>query len=69
MRKISVGEKLAGRHGNKVLFQRFCRGRYAVFADGKPVDIILNPLGVPSRMNMRQLLKLILGWAMEKTRV
>ncbi len=63
-RKISVGDKLAGRHGNKGVISRILPSEDMPFLeDGTPVDIILNPLGVPSRMNVGQVLETHLGWA------
>ncbi len=63
-RKISEGDKLAGRHGNKGVISRIVPEEDMPFrADGTPVDIILNPLGVPSRMNLGQVLETHLGWA------
>ncbi len=63
-RKVSVGDKLAGRHGNKGIIARIVPEEDLPFmADGTPVDIILNPLGVPSRMNVGQVLEAHLGWA------
>jgi DNA-directed RNA polymerase subunit beta len=63
-RKISVGDKLAGRHGNKGVISRILPVEDMPFLeDGSPVDIILNPLGVPSRMNVGQVLETHLGWA------
>jgi DNA-directed RNA polymerase subunit beta len=63
-RKISDGDKLAGRHGNKGVIAKILPGEDMPFlADGTPVDIILNPLGVPSRMNLGQILEAHLGWA------
>ena len=63
-RKISVGDKMAGRHGNKGVISRILPVEDMPFlADGTPVDIILNPLGVPSRMNLGQVLETHLGWA------
>ncbi|MFA5088044.1 MAG: DNA-directed RNA polymerase subunit beta [Candidatus Omnitrophota bacterium] len=63
-RKISEGDKMAGRHGNKGIVSRILPEEDMPFlADGTPVDIILNPLGVPSRMNVGQLLETHLGWA------
>jgi DNA-directed RNA polymerase subunit beta len=63
-RKISEGDKLAGRHGNKGVISKILPEEDMPFmADGTPVDIILNPLGVPSRMNIGQLLETHLGWA------
>ncbi len=65
-RKISEGDKLAGRHGNKGVISKILPEEDMPFlADGTPVDIILNPLGVPSRMNIGQLLETHLGWAAE----
>ncbi|MBI2023189.1 DNA-directed RNA polymerase subunit beta [Candidatus Giovannonibacteria bacterium] len=67
MRKISVGDKLAGRHGNKGVISRILPEEDMPFLeDGTPVDIILNPLGVASRMNIGQILETHLGWAAEK---
>ena len=63
-RKISVGDKMAGRHGNKGIVSRVVRVEDMPFlADGTPVDIVLNPLGVPSRMNLGQIFETVLGWA------
>ena len=63
-RKISVGDKMAGRHGNKGIVSRIVRQEDMPFlADGTPVDIVLNPLGVPSRMNLGQVFETVLGWA------
>src|ERR671910_758783 len=63
-RKISEGDKLAGRHGNKGVISKILPEQDMPFlADGTPVDIILNPLGVPSRMNLGQVLETHLGWA------
>ncbi len=63
-RKISVGDKMAGRHGNKGIVSRIVRQEDMPFlADGSPVDIVLNPLGVPSRMNLGQIFETVLGWA------
>jgi len=63
-RKLSVGDKMAGRHGNKGVLSRILPEEdMPFFADGRPVDIILNPLGVPSRMNVGQILETHLGWA------
>jgi len=65
-RKISVGDKMAGRHGNKGVISRILPEEDMPFLpDGRPVDIILNPIGVPSRMNIGQLLETHLGWAAE----
>jgi DNA-directed RNA polymerase subunit beta len=67
LRKISVGDKLAGRHGNKGVISTILPEEDMPFMpDGTPVDIILNPLGVPSRMNIGQLFETHLGWAMGK---
>ncbi|MDG2139380.1 MAG: DNA-directed RNA polymerase subunit beta [Flavobacteriales bacterium] len=66
-RKVKVGDKLAGRHGNKGIVSRVVRDEDMPFLeDGSPVDIILNPLGVPSRMNLGQIYETILGWAGQK---
>ena len=66
-RKVSVGDKMAGRHGNKGIVSILVPEEDMPFmADGTPVDIILNPLGVPSRMNLGQLYETMLGWAGEK---
>jgi DNA-directed RNA polymerase subunit beta len=63
-RKLSVGDKMAGRHGNKGVLSRILPMEdMPYFTDGTPVDIILNPLGVPSRMNVGQVLEAHLGWA------
>ncbi|MEZ4799305.1 MAG: DNA-directed RNA polymerase subunit beta [Flavobacteriales bacterium] len=63
-RKLKVGDKMAGRHGNKGIVARIVRDEDMPFlADGTPVDIVLNPLGVPSRMNLGQIYETILGWA------
>ena len=63
-RKISVGDKMAGRHGNKGIVSRIVRQEDMPFLDdGTPVDIVLNPLGVPSRMNLGQVFETVLGWA------
>jgi DNA-directed RNA polymerase subunit beta len=63
-RKLSVGDKMAGRHGNKGVLSRVLPVEdMPYFADGTPIDIILNPLGVPSRMNVGQVLEAHLGWA------
>src|ERR1051325_283194 len=63
-RKISVGDKMAGRHGNKGIIARIVPEEDMPFLpDGSPVDIVLNPLGVPSRMNVGQILETHLGWA------
>ncbi|MDA1335015.1 MAG: DNA-directed RNA polymerase subunit beta [bacterium] len=67
LRKISVGDKLAGRHGNKGVISKILPEEDMPYlADGTPVDIILNPLGVASRMNLGQILETHLGWAAEK---
>ncbi|HNE45410.1 MAG TPA: DNA-directed RNA polymerase subunit beta [Chitinophagales bacterium] len=63
-RKLRVGDKLAGRHGNKGIVARIVRQEDMPFLeDGTPVDIVLNPLGVPSRMNLGQIYETVLGWA------
>jgi DNA-directed RNA polymerase subunit beta len=63
-RKLSVGDKMAGRHGNKGVLSRILPEEdMPFFEDGTPVDIVLNPLGVPSRMNVGQILETHLGWA------
>ena len=63
-RKLSVGDKMAGRHGNKGVVSRILPEEdMPYFEDGTPVDIVLNPLGVPSRMNVGQILEIHLGWA------
>lgn len=63
-RKISVGDKMAGRHGNKGVISRIMRQEDMPFLpDGTPIEIVLNPLGVPSRMNIGQVLETHLGWA------
>jgi DNA-directed RNA polymerase subunit beta len=63
-RKLSIGDKMAGRHGNKGIVSRVVRQEDMPFlADGTPVDIVLNPLGVPSRMNLGQIYETVLGWA------
>ena len=63
-RKLSVGDKMAGRHGNKGVLSRILPEEdMPYFKDGTPVDIVLNPLGVPSRMNVGQILETHLGWA------
>jgi len=67
-RKISVGDKMAGRHGNKGIVATIVPEEDMPFMeDGSPVDIVLNPLGVPSRMNLGQLYETMLGWAGEVT--
>jgi DNA-directed RNA polymerase subunit beta len=69
-RKIGVGDKMAGRHGNKGIVSRVVRQEDMPFlADGTPVDICLNPLGVPSRMNLGQIFETVLGWAGRKLNV
>ncbi len=66
-RKLKVGDKMAGRHGNKGVVARIVREEDMPFlADGTPVDIVLNPLGVPSRMNLGQIYETVLGWAGRK---
>ena len=66
-RKITVGDKMAGRHGNKGIVARIVRVEDMPFLeDGTPVDIVLNPLGVPSRMNLGQIYESVLGWAGKK---
>ncbi len=66
-RKLKVGDKLAGRHGNKGIVSRIVRKEDMPFLeDGTPVDVVLNPLGVPSRMNLGQIFETVLGWAGEK---
>src|SRR5262249_59025604 len=63
-RKISVGDKVAGRHGNKGVISRILPVEDMPFMeDGRPVELVLNPLGVPSRMNIGQILEVHLGWA------
>jgi len=63
-RKVKVGDKMAGRHGNKGIVSRVVRAEDMPFLeDGTPVDIVLNPLGVPSRMNLGQIYETVLGWA------
>jgi DNA-directed RNA polymerase subunit beta len=63
-RKLKVGDKMAGRHGNKGIVARIVRDEDMPFLeDGTPVDIVLNPLGVPSRMNLGQIYETVLGWA------
>ncbi len=63
-RKLKVGDKMAGRHGNKGIVARIVREEDMPFlSDGTPVDIVLNPLGVPSRMNLGQIYETVLGWA------
>ena len=66
-RKISVGDKMAGRHGNKGIIAKIMRQEDMPYLeDGSPVEIVLNPLGVPSRMNVGQILETHLGWAVKK---
>ncbi len=63
-RKLSVGDKMAGRHGNKGVISRILPEEDMPYLpDGTPVEIVLNPLGVPSRMNVGQILETHLGWA------
>jgi DNA-directed RNA polymerase subunit beta len=69
-RKIQVGDKMAGRHGNKGIISRILPGEDMPYLpDGTPVDIVLNPLGVPSRMNVGQVFECLLGWAGEQLNV
>jgi DNA-directed RNA polymerase subunit beta len=69
-RKIRVGDKMAGRHGNKGIVSRIVREEDMPFLeDGTTVDIVLNPLGVPSRMNLGQIFETVLGWAGQKLNV
>ena len=66
-RKLKVGDKMAGRHGNKGIVAKIVRDEDMPFMeDGTPVDIVLNPLGVPSRMNLGQIYETILGWVGKK---
>ncbi len=66
-RKLKVGDKMAGRHGNKGVVARIVREEDMPFLeDGTPVDICLNPLGVPSRMNLGQIYETVLAWAGQK---
>ena len=66
-RKLKVGDKMAGRHGNKGIVARIVRAEDMPFLeDGSPVDIVLNPLGVPSRMNLGQIYETVLAWAGQK---
>jgi DNA-directed RNA polymerase subunit beta len=66
-RKLKVGDKMAGRHGNKGIVAKIVRQEDMPFLeDGTPVDIVLNPLGVPSRMNLGQIYETVLGWAGQK---
>jgi DNA-directed RNA polymerase subunit beta len=63
-RKLRVGDKMAGRHGNKGIVAKIVRDEDMPFLeDGTPVDVVLNPLGVPSRMNIGQIYETVLGWA------
>jgi len=69
-RKLKVGDKMAGRHGNKGIVARIVRDEDMPFLeDGTPVDIVLNPLGVPSRMNLGQIYETVLGWAGQKLKM
>ncbi|MBR1799475.1 MAG: DNA-directed RNA polymerase subunit beta [Bacteroidales bacterium] len=66
-RKLRIGDKMAGRHGNKGIVSKIVRAEDMPFLeDGTPVDIVLNPLGVPSRMNLGQIYETVLGWAGKK---
>ncbi len=66
-RKLKVGDKMAGRHGNKGIVAKIVRDEDMPFLeDGTPVDVVLNPLGVPSRMNLGQIYETVLGWAGQK---
>ena len=68
-RKLSVGDKMAGRHGNKGVIARILPEEDMPYLeDGTPVEIVLNPLGVPSRMNVGQILETHLGWAGQRAR-
>ncbi|MFH1416123.1 MAG: DNA-directed RNA polymerase subunit beta, partial [Elusimicrobiota bacterium] len=70
LRKISVGDKVAGRHGNKGVISRILPEQDMPYTeDGRPIDVILNPLGVPSRMNVGQILETHLGWAAKKENI
>ncbi len=63
-RRLQPGDKMAGRHGNKGVVSKICPVEDMPYmADGRPADIVLNPLGVPSRMNIGQVLEVHLGWA------
>ena len=62
-RKLQPGDKMAGRHGNKGVISKICPLDMPYLEDGTPIDIVLNPLGVQSRMNISQILKTHLGWA------
>ncbi len=67
-RKLSVGDKMAGRHGNKGVIARILPEEDMPYMpDGTPVEVVLNPLGVPSRMNVGQILETHLGWAAKKS--
>jgi DNA-directed RNA polymerase subunit beta len=67
-RKLSVGDKMAGRHGNKGVIARILPEEDMPYLpDGTPVEIVLNPLGVPSRMNVGQILETHLGWAAQRS--
>ena len=69
-RKLNIGDKMSGRHGNKGIVSRIVRDEDMPFlADGTPVDIVLNPLGVPSRMNLGQIYETVLGWAGKKLNI
>ncbi|WP_185872089.1 DNA-directed RNA polymerase subunit beta [Blattabacterium cuenoti] len=69
-RKLKIGDKMAGRHGNKGVVARILREEDMPFLeDGTPVDIVLNPLGVPSRMNIGQIYETVLGWAGKKLNI
>jgi DNA-directed RNA polymerase subunit beta len=69
-RKLKVGDKMAGRHGNKGIVSKIVRSEDMPFLeDGTPVDIVLNPLGVPSRMNLGQIYETVLGWAAKELNV
>ncbi len=69
-RKLKVGDKMAGRHGNKGIVAKIVRAEDMPFLEnGEPVDIVLNPLGVPSRMNLGQIYETVLGWAGEQLNV
>jgi len=69
-RKLKVGDKMAGRHGNKGIVAKIVRAEDMPYLeDGTPVDIVLNPLGVPSRMNLGQIYETVLGWCGEKLNV
>merc|ERR1712118_613655 len=69
-RKIQIGDKMAGRHGNKGIISKILpRQDMPYLPDGRPIDMILNPLGVPSRMNVGQLFECLLGFAADKLNV